>query len=54
MSSSPDLADLHLLQHYDAGAGRRRTVDGTYRVTVGSSYDTRLAASFHLRRPVSG
>ncbi|GIF63577.1 glycosyl hydrolase [Asanoa ishikariensis] len=44
--SAADLADLHLLQHWD---GRWTTSKGRYTVTVGGSFDTALTDRFVLR-----
>ncbi|MDG4825520.1 glycoside hydrolase family 3 C-terminal domain-containing protein [Asanoa sp. WMMD1127] len=44
--SAADLADLHLLQHWD---GRWTTAKGRYTVTVGGSFDTALSDRFTLR-----
>lgn len=44
-----DLADLHLLQYWNARTGRWTTADGTYRVTVGGSFDTSLTGRFTIR-----
>jgi beta-glucosidase len=37
-----DLADLHLLQHWDTASDTWATANGTYTVHVGSSFETDL------------
>ncbi|MDP9795035.1 beta-glucosidase [Catenuloplanes nepalensis] len=44
-----DLADLHLLQHWDARTGRWETAPGRYRITVGGSVEATMAGAFTLR-----
>ena len=47
--SAADLADLHLLEYWDTHRGRWTTAKGTYRVSVGTSFDTALADRFTIR-----
>lgn len=47
--SAADLADLHLLQYWDAGAGQWTTADGTYGITVGGSFDTSAQDAFRIK-----
>jgi beta-glucosidase len=47
--SAADLADLHLLQYWDARTGRWTTPRGSYEVSVGTSFDTARADRFTLR-----
>ncbi|MFD0476023.1 fibronectin type III-like domain-contianing protein [Nonomuraea thailandensis] len=47
--SPADLADLHLLQYWNAATGRWTTARGAYHVSVGTSFDTTLRDRFVLR-----
>jgi beta-glucosidase len=40
--TAKELADQHLLQYFDSGAGAWKTAKGIHKVTVGGSYDTSL------------
>ena len=40
--SPEDLADLHLVQYWDADTKEWTTANGTYKVSVGGSFDTAL------------
>ncbi|MET8152192.1 fibronectin type III-like domain-contianing protein [Actinoplanes sp. NPDC049668] len=46
--TAADLADLHLLQYWNVRTGRWTTAEGTYRITVGASFDTSLTGRFTL------
>ncbi|MFC8680333.1 beta-glucosidase [Microbacterium ureisolvens] len=47
--SPADLADLHLLEYWDAAASAWTTASGSYTVTVGGSVDADAAATFSIR-----
>ncbi|WP_432505559.1 beta-glucosidase [Kineococcus arenarius] len=47
--SAADLADMHLLQHWDVRTGEWNTTPGTYRVDVGGSLQTATSADFQIR-----
>jgi beta-glucosidase len=47
--SAADLADLHLLQYWNAGTGTWATARGGYEISVGTSFDTALADRFTIR-----
>lgn len=47
--SAEDLADMHLLEYWDADASAWVTAPGTHTVTVGGSIDAEAAASFSIR-----
>ncbi|WP_163617812.1 glycoside hydrolase family 3 C-terminal domain-containing protein [Microbacterium sp. B35-30] len=47
--SAEDLADMHLLEYWDAGASAWVTAPGTYTVSVGGSVDADAEASFSVR-----
>ncbi|MBM7412402.1 beta-glucosidase [Clavibacter michiganensis] len=47
--SASDLADMHLLQHWDEGSGAWVTSPGSYEVTVGSSVETAVTSSLTVR-----
>jgi beta-glucosidase len=46
--SAADLADLHLLQYWNANTGEWTTAKGTYGVSVGTSFDTSLDDQFTI------
>ncbi|WP_432510086.1 beta-glucosidase [Kineococcus sp. SYSU DK001] len=47
--SAADVADLHLLEHFDVRTGTWVTTPGTHRVDVGGSLRTSTSAEFELR-----
>jgi beta-glucosidase len=47
-TSAADLADLHLLQYWNANTGEWTTAKGTYGVSVGTSFDTSLDDQFTI------
>lgn len=47
--SAEDLADMHLLEYWDAAASAWATAPGTYVITVGGSIDAHAEASFSIR-----
>jgi beta-glucosidase len=47
--SAEDLADMHLLEYWDADASAWTTAPGTYTVTVGGSVDADAEASFSVK-----
>lgn len=47
--TAADLADLHLLEHWDTVAKDWRTADGTYGISVGTSFDTQLHDTFRIK-----
>jgi beta-glucosidase len=46
--SPDDLRDLHLLAYWDATGGSWDTADGSYTVTVGSSFETALVDTLRI------
>ena len=47
--SSEDLADLRLLQHWNADAEAWQTASGTYTVHVGGSVDAEATSQFRIK-----
>jgi beta-glucosidase len=47
--SAKDLADLHLLEYWDATTKQWTTANGTYGVSVGGSFDTALQDSLQIQ-----